>query len=85
MYVLIQTSILISFLITLYNSIFSINATETTFDNTLSLLNVEVYNKVFVVNIYYDERIKSLRLIIINDRKLFPNVTCQLQYNIAIK
>lgn len=81
MYVLIQTSILISFLITLYNSIFSINATETTFDNTLSLLNVEVYNKVFVVNIYYDERIKSLRLIIINDRNFFPNVTCQLQYS----
>lgn len=84
MYVLIHVSILILLIIFFYYSIFPINTTEITFAVTKSLMNVEVYKNVFIVNIYYDERVKSLRLIVINDREYFPNVTCQLQYNIQI-
>lgn len=53
--------------------------------SSTNLMNIKILKNTIITSIYYDERIKSIRLILIHTKKSFPNISCQLLVKNRIK
>lgn len=81
MYILLLIIILLFLIININIKSIHVNKSIKNKYNVKPLIYKIVYNNLIVTSIYYDERFKSLRLILVNCKRSIPKLSCLLKYN----